>query len=119
MGLTLGEVTMSITFAISGRCSEDDINLSNANAAALLEWIGLAAAPEGTIDARELGARVRRRLWPERREDGDAGVPSSVSTAPGRCTLIDCGREAGYLQRRANQLLQLAEQAGDASIVWG
>jgi hypothetical protein len=110
---------MSITFGIAGRDSDADINLSNANASALLEWIGIPPAPGGEIPAKELGARVRRRLWPEHRERGDEGLAASVLTEPGRCTLIDYGRDAGYFQRRALQLLRLADVAGDGLIGWG
>jgi hypothetical protein len=110
---------MSITFFVAGQDSYADMNLSNSNAWALLEWIGITPDHGGSIPARELAALTRRRLWPEVRERGDEGIAPSVDTAPGRCTLIDCGRVAGYFQGRASQLLQLADAAGDGTIAWG
>jgi hypothetical protein len=110
---------MSITFSIAGQDSDETINLSNANAWTLLEWIGIAPDHGGTVPARELAALTRRRLWPEVRERNDEGVAPSVDKAPGRCTMIDCGRRPGYFQERAEQLLRLAEAAGDGAIAWG
>ena len=110
---------MSITFCIADAEEGATMNLSNANASALLEWIGVAPAPGGSIPARELAALARRRLWPEVRQRGDEGLELIVDKSPGRCTLIDCGRRGGYLQERAAQLLKLAESAGNGSIAWG
>ena len=110
---------MSITFFVAGQESDVDMNLSNSNAWALLEWIGITPDHGGSIPARELAALTRRRLWPGLRERDDQGIPPSVHTVPGRCTLIDCGRDAGYFQERATQLLQLADSAGDGTITWG
>jgi hypothetical protein len=110
---------MSITFFIAGQDSDETLNLSNANAWALLEWIGIAPDHGGSVPARELAALTRRRLWPEMRERDDEGVSPSVDEAPGRCTMIDCGRRPGYFQDRAEQLLRLAECAGEGPIAWG
>ena len=110
---------MSITFFVTGQDSDADMNLSNSNAWALLEWIGITPDHGGSIPAQELAALIRRRLWPEVRERGDEGTAPSVDAAPGHCTLIDCGRVAGYFQARASQLIQLADAAGEGTIAWG
>jgi hypothetical protein len=99
-----------------------EINLSNANAVAFLLWLGYTREqiePNGfRLPARDLAARCRRRLWPERRNE-DPGAPVVVDRAPGRSTVIDCGRHAGYFQQRAAQLLVLAELAGQGDVtVW-
>lgn len=121
---------MSVTFNIAGERFDYDalpgrgngFNLSNANARDLLAWIGL---PEsyyddlcGELDAHATAARCRRRLWPEAR-NLDAEKPGHVDAAPGRATLIDCGRDAGYLQERTRWLLALCERAGDRAITFG
>lgn len=110
---------MSITFFIAGRDSDESMNLSNSNAWALLEWVGIPPDHGGAVSARELAALARRRLWPEVCERGDEGISPSVTKTPGCCTLIDSGRRPGYFQERAGQLLRLAEAAGDGVIAWG
>jgi hypothetical protein len=110
---------MSITFFVAGQDSDADINLSNVNAWALLEWIGITPDHDGSIPARELAALTRRRLWPELRARGDEGIAPIVDTTRGGATFVDCGRRAGYFQERASQLLQLADMAGDGTIAWG
>ncbi len=104
---------MSVTFSARGyRSAANDteawINLANANAADLLEWLGYPREPlYGSLDARELAARCRRRLWPEAR-NVDPALPSHVE---GR--FIFCGRRPAYLRERTAELLAIAERAGD------
>jgi hypothetical protein len=106
---------MSVSFSI-GVCVTDDppsINLANRNAADLLAWLGLPTEDLwGQMPARDLAARCRRRLWLEPR-NFDEPLPAQVE---GR--LINFGRPAGYLRRRTEELLRLAELAGDDVISW-
>lgn len=95
------------------------VNLSNVNARAFLEWIGLdSPALYGEIPARELAAILRRRLWPSRRHHGDEGESPQTLKQPGRATFINGGRAPGKLAAYAERLLALAEFAQDGTIAW-
>ena len=98
---------------------DHELNVSNANARDLLAWLGLVADSElcGDIDARELAAKCRRRLWEESRNH-DAAVAGFEDKREGRATMIDCGRSADYLRERTAQLLSVAEFAGDNLVGW-
>jgi hypothetical protein len=119
---------MSVTFSPTGHkhscenpfecpvCSVLHLNVSNANARALLQWLDLEYGDLwGEINASELAAKCRRRLWPEERNI-DPGVPA---VEEGR--VIDCGRRPGYLPERTAQLLKLAEEAQKMGVTvsWG
>lgn len=118
---------MSITFTIEGRrhgcddpfacpeCCRLELNVSNVNGLDLLDWLGLSAEYCGEVDASELAARCRRRLWDEPR-NLDAGIPASMD---GR--IILCGRSPGYLRERTSQLLVIADaaRAQGARVCWG
>ena len=67
----------------------------------------------GQMPARELAARCRRRLWPEARNLD----PGLADEQEGRCFVF--GRPAGYLRSRTEELLCLAESAGDGIVSWG
>lgn len=107
---------MSITFFADAE--REGLNLSNVNAADLMRWLGYEPDCCGSLEARELAARCRRRLWPEAR-NFDAALAGEVQRAPGRATFIYCGRRAGYLRERTSQLLALAESPGVTSIHFG
>jgi hypothetical protein len=95
------------------------LNIANDNARDFLRWLGLPDSDLcGDMPARQLAALLRRRLWPERRNDSDLGRPSSIDRRPGKVTIIDCGREPGRLATYAERLLALAEFAGDRTIFW-
>lgn len=94
-------------------CRDIHINLANRNAWDLLSWLGIEPDYCGVIQARDLAARCRRRLWNEPRNH-DEGIETIVS---GR--FIDCGREPGYLRRQTERLLFVAEKAGDHFVSWG
>lgn len=85
---------------------ENEMNVSNSNACALLEALGFSVPEDlcGAIPARDLILRAKAALSrPE-----DAEVPSYQEG-----NFIDCGRRAGYVHGRVSQLLALAERAGD------
>lgn len=108
-------------------CHRDDtclacrwsINLANRNASDLLWWLmSLSDDPLcGGMPAKEVAALCRRRLWPEER-NVDPGFEDVITTMPGGVTLIDCGRDAGYLHGLTERLLRLAEHASDAWVCW-
>ncbi len=110
---------MSVTFSLGFRVAADldrpetFLNLANRNAADLLAWLGLPSEELcGSLPGRELAALCRRRLWPEVR-NVDAEVPEERI---GRSVFL--GRPAGYLQRRTEELLRLAELAGEGVVSW-
>jgi len=113
---------MSITFHIAGEpwdeAGERELNVSNCNGYALLEWLGITPDYCGSIKATDLAARCRRRLWPESR-NVDEGRKGFISTTPGHATMVDCGRAPGYFTERAEQLLAICELAGNGDICWG
>ena len=99
---------MSVTFSIGSRVTCDLqhpdrwLNLSNGNAAGLLVWLGLPTDDlYGSIPARELAARCRRRLWAEAR-NVDPRLPDEHA---GRCHFL--GRPEGYLRTRTEELLRI------------
>ncbi|WNZ66213.1 hypothetical protein QEG98_42095 (plasmid) [Myxococcus sp. MxC21-1] len=108
---------MSVSFFVSG--DADELNVSNSNARDLLSWLGYhqAAAGDlyGELPARDLAARCRRRLWPEVR-NLDPAIAPVVERLPGEPLFFQCGRPEGYLRDRTEQLLALAERAGDGVV---
>jgi hypothetical protein len=101
------------------QCQARTVNLGNDNARDLLAWLDIPATPEldGDIDARDLAARCRRRLWNEPRNH-DAGVEGFVDAQAGRATLIVNGRSENYLRTQTERLLKIAELAGDHRVSW-
>ena len=75
-------------------------------------------APYGELDARDLAARCRRRLWPEAR-NVDPARPAVESHGRRGALFVDCGRDAGYLQDRTARLLAVAEAAGRGTVHYG
>jgi len=112
---------MSVTFCVRtpGGDLPTEINLANPNARELLEWIGLDAGEFlwGEVQARELAALCRRRLWNEARND-DPEVADELEEVSGRCTVHRMGRRAGYLREKTEALLAVAAEAGDGSAYW-
>jgi hypothetical protein len=113
---------VSVTFQIEGVAVDYDdhqtfVNFSNLNAINLLSWLGYRLGPHlvGVLDPRDLAARCRRRLWDEARNH-DPAIPP-VASASGRFTI--CGRPAGGLRDRCQELLRLAELAQDRRIHFG
>ena len=112
---------MTMTFTPEA-AKEPSLNLANVNAVDLVLWLGYSRAEVDRepgylrLNARDVAARCRRRLWPERR-NFDAGRDTSVDHARGCATVIDCGRRPGYLREKTEQLLAIAAAAGDGFVV--
>lgn len=105
---------MSITFCPSGvgHC-EEGINLSNANAMALMSVLGVEPDYCGIISSAELISRIDAV---NSASIGAAVVEPSIDRTPGHATMICCGRSREYLEERLQQLRDLATQyPGDIS----
>lgn len=112
---------MSVSFTIAGVSQDDaDINLSNANARAIIEYLG--------IDNPELCGEIRsfelRNLCMKAVErlliNGDKGVKTTVQKFEDGPLVVDYGRPEGYMIRRIKQLYDLTLKAGDIGVIcWG
>ena len=116
---------MSVTFTVAGDTPDYDnpttfLNLANGNAIDLFDWLSIPTDQNdiyGEIDARELAARCRRRLWDVTRNH-DCGLAPEVDRKPGCATLHFFGRHPDYLREKTALLLELAERAGDGTVRW-
>lgn len=90
------------------------LNLSSANAAEVLRWLGVDPRSEdglvGEIAVTELAALCTRRLWPEARNSTPA-IAGEDQSVPGQCRFYQCEREENYHQRIATQLLEMCNRA--------
>jgi hypothetical protein len=102
-------------------CTDTSVNCNNANARDLMSWLNLPVDYSGHIEAPELAARCRRRLWDESRNH-DAGMTSDERAErvglPNTSRCIMGGRAPDYLRDRTAQLLRVCEKAGGDFIVW-
>jgi hypothetical protein len=102
------------------RC-KSEVNLCNTNALDLLQWLALPVEDYGQVQARELAARCRRRLWDEPRNHDDALSGAERASAIGLAEddrVVVSGRRAGYLRAQAGRLLAVAESAGEGLVCW-
>ena len=119
---------MTITFsaynATAERFEADHlaINLSNANAAHVLDALGFgddvrAGDLCGTVDGEDFLGRV---LMADAVSPEDEGVPSHEIARAGNAQWIEGGRPPGYLQDRLAQLRDLAQAAteGGYQVTW-
>jgi hypothetical protein len=93
-------------------CVNINLNMANANALDLLQWVGIPLDYCGAVKATELAAACRRRLWDEPRNHDKEITPVNTGN------YTDFGREADYLRRRTADLLKVAEKAGDHYVSW-
>jgi hypothetical protein len=114
---------MSVTFHVEHENPDFDgdnfLNLANANARDLLGWLGYDPNElSGRIPGPQLARRCRERL---RLIVGnvDPGRPTTERRGETGCRVVFFGRHQGYLYDRCEQLLRLAEQAGERAIVYG
>jgi hypothetical protein len=113
---------MSVSFTIAGAPEdfEGDMNLSNVNARAILEYLGVDN-PElygdmRSFELRNLCMKAIERLL----INGDKGVKTTVQKFEDGPLVIDYGRPEGYMIRRIKQLYDLTLKAGDIGVIcWG
>ena len=107
-------------------CLKHNLNVSSSNARDIIEWLDLLEYDNngslfGEIEALELAARCRRRLWDEER-NSDPGLNAADRArklgVDQSSRVITCGREPGYLQAKTKQILFIAECAGAHYVSW-
>jgi hypothetical protein len=115
---------MSVTFRVKGEranweTGENFLNLSNVNAREVLAWLGyeIGEGLLGELDARELAARCRRRLWNEPRNH-DPELPGWEGRGAGGVRVVQFARRPGYLREKTEALLKLAERAGEGAVAY-
>lgn len=93
------------------------VNMSNANAALVIERLGLPFDYAGSIAAEDLLARAM--LGNIGRDD--SGVGEAVERGAGGATMVDCGVRPGYFADRLGALADLAAFAIERGwgIAWG
>lgn len=94
-----------------------ELNVSNANAAAILERLGLEADEYGVLDPADMLGRVMVGNIGR----SDDGMADSVSVGSGGAINVDCGVRAGYFADRFGALADLVMVASDRNmlVVWG
>jgi predicted Rdx family selenoprotein len=103
-----------VRFIVAGDVEYSDlrpdtfVQLSIENGQAILAWLWFKQEDYGYMEASELAARCRRRLWPIPRNFDPATPPKKDR----RGNIFSPGRPAGFLRAHTEALLQLAERAG-------
>lgn len=91
------------------------VNVAEDHAVELLRWLGYEVDPQdlcGLLPPADLRRRCLRRL-----ADTPANVAGDLPRAAiRRGNFILAGRDAGYLRRRTQELLALAERADDRMV---
>lgn len=94
---------------------EVGVNVSNHNAVAILEALGIDVDPHnlyGTIDADDLRGRCLVALALA----DDSAIAPVTDRVPGQATYVDCGRREGYMSDRLAAILAVAEQAASLGV---
>ena len=105
------------TVLVVGRVDfEEDVNLSNANAYAVLDRLGYEGEYGETTPEEFLGCVLVANVG--RDDSGFDGATTYLIDGP---VLHDCGRRAGYFEDVMERLVVLAERAKaeEAMIAWG
>ena len=98
-------------------CTDVELNMANANAVEWLRWVGLPADYGGQVEARDLAARCRRRLWDEQRNH-DPAVEGAAYKIEGGPRVLVMDRRPCYLREQTERMLRICEKAGDRLIAW-
>lgn len=104
---------MSITFSPSNDYDKECLNVSNSNAYAILEVLGIEPYYCGSIEASELIEKIDSVTSVQ-----SAVVEPTIEQIPGHATIIDCGRTEEYLIRRLRELRRMATNFPNQKIVW-
>jgi len=101
---------------------DPSMNVSNTNAAHLLSLLGLVENGEvlmyGTIPAIDLRGRI---LLARALSSGDVGRPATVTVYENGPTIHDGGRQAGYSDKRFDQLDAIVDfaESNNVDVSWG
>lgn len=98
---------------------EPGVHLSNMNARLIMDLLGLGTEHLcGSLDAEDFLGRV---LVAQGCSVGDPGRPAEMSRGTSGATVIDCGREAGYSEKKLELLREVAEfaRARGVPVTWG
>lgn len=101
----LGTIDAVMTF------DAPEVNVSNMNAKLLLDALGLGDQDMWDMPALSAEDFRDRVIVAMSLSLVDEGMPAYASTAPGRATVIECGRRPGYLQDQLGRLLEVADSA--------
>ena len=110
---------MSITFQLSPSAAQS-LNLTNANACALLALAGLPPAPFGEVDHSNLSAVIARLLRAANSQRARADALCADSASPSE-RWMEAGRSEAYVSGRVSDLLALCREAQvkGCRLVWG
>jgi hypothetical protein len=94
-----------------------EVNMSNVNAAYIIDLMGIEFDYCGSIPAAELLERV---TFGQVVGGGDEGTVAVAYRTEGGATMVDCGRSAGYADMRLEQIREVAEWAAahGRDVVW-
>ena len=109
---------MSMTFYVAEEQDGPEVNMSNGNAWAVLEFIGVEPDYGGEIDAEELVALCAQKLIRDTAAPPAPGVPVTETQIPGGARIINWGRPEGYREARTLDLFKLATHAGKRKVRW-
>ena len=94
-----------------------EVNVSNENARFILSLLGVEFDYCGSVSAAELLERI---AFGQVVGGGDEGTVAVEYRSEGGATMIECGRSAGYADRRLAQIAEVAEWAAahGREVVW-
>lgn len=109
---------MSITFKLEIEGHVEPLNVSNCNAAALLELAGLPSTPYGEIAQERLETVITKLLRALNSESSRLQAETSVPDSP---QWHDCARTDEYLKRRVAEMLALLvfARTKGCGVTWG
>lgn len=99
-------------------CERFDLNLSNANAAAVLERLGYEADPHGLYGEADPDDVLGRAMVANVGRD-DSGLRDEEGRGAGGAVFIDCGRRVGYFDEAMSSLVALANEAKRRGVMVG
>ena len=102
-------------WTLPGRASQDTdaftLSLANANAADLLNALGIAPEPAPEPLPIGLMSALVTRALRRRLDKRSVAIAPVIDAQPGTMTLIRCGRRAGYVEERLGDLARLIQRS--------
>ena len=100
------------------------INVSQANGLDLLDALGISTScgVKPLAEFTRLLAAARQADLATRKGNISPALPTHVDAAPGRMTMIHCGRRSGYIEERLSEMSALVERGrtlGATHLSWG